>query len=102
MFSLKNGSGMVTDYVETVTVTEKTDQDGSDKRDLEVESVPFTPTLLCFMFRHFNNILFRTLQSNLHFYHYFGINSDQEIPEEDDELVEDEEDHMLEIEWDDF
>ena len=98
MFSHKRGSGKVTDHVETVTVTEKTDQDGSDKRDLEVESFPFIPILLCSIkFQRFNNIPFHTLQSSLHFYHFFVINLDQGIPDEDVELAEDGVE-MLEIE----
>ena len=97
MSSHKRGSGKVTDHVETVTVTEKTDQDGSDKRDLEVESFPFIPILHCFKSQRFNNILFHILQSNLHFYHFFVINLDQGIPDEDVGLAE-EGDQMLEIE----
>ena len=98
MFIHKRGSGKVTDHVETVTVTEKTDQDGSDKRDLEVESFPFIPILLCFIkSQRFNNIPFHILQSNLHFYHFFVISLDQEIPDEDVELAGDG-DEMQEIE----
>ena len=97
MFIHKRGSGKVTDHVETVTVTEKTDQDGSDKRALEVASFPFIPILLCFIkSQRFNNIPFHILQSNLHFYHSFVISLDQGISDEDVELAEGE-DPMLEI-----